>query len=104
VIHNLKTWPEPFEAVWTGAKTAEFRQDDRGGYAVGDILSLREWSPQARQYSGRYVEVAVTDVRRAGPFGIPEGYALLSFRVLAQGETFDWPSGVNSGSGKIPVK
>jgi hypothetical protein len=43
--HDLKTWPEPFAAVLSGAKRAEVRKADRN-YSVGDTLVLREWSPK----------------------------------------------------------
>lgn len=43
-IHDLKSWPEFYEAVSTGLKTFELRQNDRG-YRVGDVLRLREWDP-----------------------------------------------------------
>lgn len=44
--HELKTWPEPFAAVRSDEKLAEFRRDDREPrFAVGDVLVLREWEP-----------------------------------------------------------
>lgn len=58
-IHDLKTWPEPFSAVWSGAKTYEIREDDRG-YKVGDGLLLREWDPEAKRYTGREAMAWVT--------------------------------------------
>jgi hypothetical protein len=82
-IHELKTWPEPFEAVWSGAKTAEFRKADRD-YGVDDVLKLREWDPETGIYSGRVVMAWVTDLRRGGTFGIPEGYCMMSFQVLGR--------------------
>lgn len=45
-VHELKCWPEYFEPVRTGLKPWEFRLADRS-YAVGDVLRLREWSPDA---------------------------------------------------------
>jgi hypothetical protein len=82
-VHELKTWPDEFMAVRTGFKTHEFRKDDRD-YCAGDILNLREWSPE-RGYSGDSVSVRVTYIGRDG-FGIPEGYAVLSIRLLDQRE------------------
>lgn len=44
--HDLKCWPEYFEAIHDGRKTFEVRKNDRG-YQAGDILDLHEWDPKA---------------------------------------------------------
>ena len=41
-IHELKIWPQYFDAIASGIKTFEVRKDDRG-FAVGDTLVLKEW-------------------------------------------------------------
>jgi hypothetical protein len=92
-IHILKTWPDPFQAVWDGAKTAEFCRDDRGGFAVGHALDLREWDHDGSGwtgtpgFTGRRVLARVTDVRRGPEGGIPAGHALLSIRPEWRGHT-----------------
>jgi len=78
--HELKTWPDPFNAVVRGIKTAEFRKDDRG-FHVGDYLGLREWHPE-KGYSGRCYTVEVSDLTTDSRFGIPEGYCMLSIRPV----------------------
>jgi hypothetical protein len=46
VRHELKTWPQFFEATRRGHKKFELRRDDRPeGFQVGDELFLREWDP-----------------------------------------------------------
>lgn len=77
--HDLKTWPDVFQAVWDGDKTAEFRRDDRG-FEVGDQLRLNEWIPSEARYTTRTVMAAISHIVRGGRFGLPEGYAMLSFR------------------------
>lgn len=57
--HELKIWPEYYEAVVSGIKTFEIRRNDRG-FKVGDTLHLREWNPETRHYTGRTVSVKVT--------------------------------------------
>jgi hypothetical protein len=80
-VHELKTWPGYFNAVAEGRKTYELRRDDRG-YAVGDLLRLREWTPSGHAYTGREVERLVTHVLRAAPgFGLADGFVLLSLAV-----------------------
>lgn len=49
--HDLKTWPAYFAAVERGHKTFEIRENDRG-FAVGDILLLREWVPPPLDLDG----------------------------------------------------
>jgi len=45
VRHELKTWPEFFEATRRGQKKFELRRDDRPeGFQVGDELLLREFT------------------------------------------------------------
>lgn len=105
--HELKTWPTYFEAVADGRKTFEARRDDRG-YEIGDVLHLREWSPEPvrhvsttndeyvgttafresisrepRGYTGRELRVEVTYIMR-GPsrFGVEAGFVIMGFRRL----------------------
>lgn len=55
--HELKCWPQFFDAVVDGRKTFEFRRFDRG-FEVGDVLKLREWEKGV--YSGREIKRKVT--------------------------------------------
>lgn len=86
--HELKTWPDSFEDVVAGAKGFEVRKDDRG-YAVGDVLVLREYEPHAHsvdpetqvetpgRYTGRLTCRAVTYLMRGGRHGVEHGYVVL---------------------------
>lgn len=80
--HELKCWPEPFEAMRAGIKTFEWRRDDRG-YAVGDTLILRKWDPSVSEHDNererRTLTVEVTYVLR-GAFGVPEGYVAMGVK------------------------
>lgn len=101
VVHDLKIWPEPFQAIVDGRKTAEFRRergDARGQvdrlFGVGDELLLREWDPEKEHhltgcrvggYTGRQHRAVIT--HRLGSlfedvFGIPAGYVMLSIRPV----------------------
>jgi len=79
--HDLKCWPDYFEDVQAGRKTFELRKDDRT-YAVGDVLLLREWSPDNGKYTGRSCRRVVTHlIRRSRVFGLlDEGACLMSIR------------------------
>lgn len=90
--HQLKTWPEPFEAVKRGDKRYEIRADDRG-FAVNDVLHLREWDPapgkivQTRPegYTGREVYARVTYMTPGGAWGLPARVCVMSIEVIANG-------------------
>lgn len=100
-VHELKTWPEPYAATVSGAKTFEIRKDDRG-FRVNDILRLREWVPcdecqggtvalrgrcakcdgagSLETYTGRKFDVEVTHVERGPSWGLPRGLVVMSVR------------------------
>lgn len=79
--HELKCWTEYFNAIKSGEKTAEFRKNDRD-YKIYDELFLREWSPEEQEYSGDTVWVEVTHIVYGGNFGIPEGYCVMSIKLV----------------------
>lgn len=80
-VHELKTWPEFWQAVYRGEKTFELRKDDRA-YRVGDELRLREYEPTTGAFTGnalvRYVSYIVRDVPE---FGLEPGYAILGLSL-----------------------
>ena len=80
-IHELKTWPDPYRGIEQGHKTAEFRENDRL-FNTLDYLYLREWAPDVGQYTGSALMARVTHVLRGPDFGVPDGYVVLSIRVL----------------------
>lgn len=81
--HELKTWPEYFEAIRSGLKTFEVRKNDRW-FAVGDRLLLREWEPGPNGcFTGRAMTVKVTYLL-GGPFeGLKPGYVAMGIERLA---------------------
>ena len=69
-----------------GVKTCEIRREDDRRFSVGDTLSLLEWS-QDQGYTGRSCTAAVTHIIRHADFDtVPEGYALLSVRVVREAD------------------
>ncbi len=82
--HELKTWPEAFEAMVQGVKVHEIRKDDRD-FRVSDTLLLREWDPEAGVYSDRWIEVEITYLSRGPDWGLPEGVVVMSIgRAIVQ--------------------
>lgn len=78
--HDLKTWPDPFQAVLEGRKRFELRVNDRG-FRTGDVLILREWDPACLLYSGRWIRALVTYMAEAPAWGLPAGMCIMSIRV-----------------------
>lgn len=76
MLHKLKTWPQPFEAVVSGAKRYEVRRDDRA-FQVYDELLLQEWNQDTLTYTGREVRVTVTYIT-AGQFGVAADHVVMS--------------------------
>jgi len=77
MTHQLKSWPNEFEAVLDGSKTHEFRRNDRN-FKTGDLLDLHEWDPVANNHTTRTVIVQVTYINHGMQFGIPRGYCVMS--------------------------
>lgn len=82
VTHELKTWPEFFQAVVEGRKHFELRKNDRK-FFVGDRLHLREYDPNTDLYTGRWCRVAVTYVMRdVQRWGLPADMCVMSIRPV----------------------
>lgn len=56
-----KVWPEYFQAIEEGRKNFELRLGDFE-CRQGDILVLKEWDPETKEYTGREIEKRVTFV------------------------------------------
>lgn len=83
-IHELKTWPQFFDAIVDGTKTFELRKDDRG-FQVGDVLHLREYDIANGKYTGRQLcRIVLYKLNAASFSGIKKGYCILGLGVLPQ--------------------
>ena len=83
--HELKIWPQWFDAVRLGTKTFEVRKNDRN-FAVGDILDLQELRPGVGEYTGRKVQRRISYMLEAGELGehdaLKSGYCVLGIVPL----------------------
>ena len=82
--HEIKSWPEFFQALWDGSKKFEIRFDDRD-YQVGDVLLIKEWDDRKSVYTGRTLRRRITYKLEGigggaiAPYhGLVRGYAGLS--------------------------
>lgn len=81
-----KVWPEYFQKIIDGVKTYELRLADFECKS-GDVLVLKEWNPETKQYTGRVIEKVVTYVGKTKGqiFWSKEdvekyGYQIISFK------------------------
>ncbi len=115
--HELRTWPAAYAAVAEGRKTFEVRHNDRG-FAVGDVLVLREWQPNTVMarvgiddgaYTGRALQRDVTYLIDLTPFGCPEmvgmqlGHDLADIRDLLPVDDSD-TAVLETTAGRLPLR
>lgn len=115
--HELRTWPAAYTAVAEGRKTFEVRRNDRG-FAVGDVLVLREWQPNTVMsrvgiddgaYTGRALRRDVTYLIDLAPFGCPEmvgmqlGHDLADIRDLLPVNDSD-TAVLETKEGRLPLR
>lgn len=103
VAHDLKTWPEPFNATAEGRKPYEIRSSRDRKFEVGDILILREWKPRANlspvykeviqraqweashssgEYTGAVVIRQISYITRGGEWGLPPDLCVLGLGMV----------------------
>lgn len=58
-----KCWPELFQKILEGKKTADVRLADFD-IKEGDILILEEYNPQTKEYTGRTVKKKVKNLNK----------------------------------------
>ena len=75
---ELKITPEYFEAQRSGVKNFEIRRNDRG-YRVDDVLWLKEYDPEKKQYTGNTLKRKITYITS---YKQQEGYVVLGTRKI----------------------
>lgn len=105
MTHHLKTWREPFTAIFNGIKRHEFRKEDDKIYCEDDVLILQEFIPcisceatgvikrssgieccpnclgEKGAYTGRELRADVLYVTRAPDYGMQKGFAVMTIRL-----------------------
>lgn len=79
--HELKIWPEHYQAILDGRKRFEIRSTEDRSFDEGDLLHLREWDPSdPPHYTGREMTVRVSLVY-AG-IGVAQEYVVMGIQLL----------------------
>lgn len=96
---RLKCWPESWDAIVRGEKTAEVRSTEDRTFSVGDVVELQRWNPVRGENDGGVLGILITHVdnyagdasivgvRLAEPVaggrrGVFVSLVVLSFRLL----------------------
>lgn len=77
--HELKLSTNFFGRVQSGQKTFEIRKNDRD-FQVGDVLVLREWDPEERQYIDYSAPIRANIVYMTS-FAQQDGYVVLGIEL-----------------------
>lgn len=81
IKHELKINPEFFKEIKDESKNFEIRKNDRN-FCVNDILVLKEYDPDTKQYTGRTIDRIVDYILFGGQYGLEEGYVCMSIRKV----------------------
>ena len=65
ITHVLKCWPKFFGAINDGEKRHDLRRAGERDFRVGDLMLLREFSPEAEAYTNRDCMVRITYITSA---------------------------------------
>lgn len=79
-IHKLKILPVYYNAVESGIKTFEIRDNSDRGFNTGDEVQLKEWLPDLSSYSGKEILVEILYVTN---FEQMNNYVVFGFKVLS---------------------
>ena len=80
-LHDLKIWPEYFNAVKSGDKKFEIRKNDRS-FKVGDTLNLKEFDPEKKDYTDREVRRKISFILEGGSHGVEKDYVIMSIKPV----------------------
>lgn len=77
MTHDLKCWPIYFQMVSDLMKQFEIRERRDRNFVAGDVLLLREWNQETKNYTGRECKRLVTYVMDDPAFVKP-GFVVMS--------------------------
>lgn len=78
--HELKIWPQYYQAVANGSKTFEVRKNDRA-FQKGDEVVLREYDPDKSWEESNNDGNSMFDSSTTTRYGMFTGSPLLEFKI-----------------------
>lgn len=81
MIHELRIWPENFEAILSGRKRHEVRKADRV-FRAGHEIQFLEWNYMGTgAYTGRELKAVITNITSENTYGLPPDICVFSFEL-----------------------
>ncbi len=86
--HDLKSWPDFFEAFLDGSKLHDMRDIRDREFKIGQTVLLREWNPDGSGYTGRDLFMIITYITdkncpcALSSMALDKSTAILSLRKL----------------------
>ena len=87
-VHQLKSWSPFFQAIKSGEKTHDLRDNSDRDFKVGEIVELFEYDPFKGEYTGENVTAEITymtsrDLPCAFSLAVLDPkYCILSLKVI----------------------
>lgn len=88
VTHELKCWPKFFGPITEGRKRHDLRRAGDRDFRVGDLMRLREFSPDEGAYTGRECTVSISYITSArepcalSELALHEDFCILSIALV----------------------
>lgn len=83
-MHELKIWPDFYEAVLCGDKPFEVRRNDRE-FQKGDLVHLKPWSPKHCCYTEPYAGLVKRITYVSSSIGLLQDYVVLGLGEVSGG-------------------
>lgn len=86
--HDLKSWPDFFQAFLDGDKLHDMRDIRDRKFEVGQVVRLREWNPDGSGYTGRALDMQITYITdkncpcALSSMALDKGTAILSLKSV----------------------
>jgi len=96
LVHELKTDPDVFQAVWKDEKPYEIRNAVDRAFSVRDVLILKETQYSGEEmkqgkplvFTGRTCRRTVSHIMRGPVYGLQDGWIIMGFESESYGPNY----------------